>query len=179
MKTRPRRWPAEVIRAFEMVRAECASRSRVTMSFSLTLCPSRSDAQFSRSHFCVQNGAPRRLAGPELCGRDEGELARAQRSRPLRTLAARLTALRAPLPENSNDFALLCAQVYAERCHRGSFVNLQQCRASSQPAGALQGRSVRFSGRPARARQHAEACEASGERSISYGARAASRTRFT
>ena len=97
----------------------------------------------------------------------------------VRLPSVRLTALRAPLPENSNDFAMLCAQVYAERCHRGSFVNLQQCRASSQPAGALQGRSVRFGGRPARARQHAEACEASGERSIACGARAASRTRFT
>ena len=80
---------SEVIRGDEMVRAKpaCRSRSasRVLMSSSLTLCPSRSDAQFSRSHFGVQNGAPRRHAGAELCGRDEGELARAQRSCPLRT----------------------------------------------------------------------------------------------
>ena len=40
-----------------------------------------------------------------------GELARAQRSRPLRTLAARLAALRAPVHEKSSDFGLLCAQV--------------------------------------------------------------------
>ena len=39
--------------------------------------------------------------------------ARGKRVRPLHTLAARLTALRAPLPENSSDFGLLCAQVYA------------------------------------------------------------------
>ena len=176
---RPGLWPAEVTPRCEMVRAKPACRSRVLMSSSLTLCPSRSDAQFSRSLFGAENGAPRRRAGAGLSRRGEDELARGKRIRPVRTLAVRLTALRAPLPENSNDFAMLCAQVYAERCHRGSFVNLQQCRASSQPAGALQGRSVRFSGRPARARQHAEACEASGERSIAYGARAASRTRFT
>ena len=93
-----------------MVRAKPACRSRLLMSSSLTLCPSRSDAQFSRSLFGMQNGAPRQRAGAELCGRDEGELARAQRSCPLRTLAARLAALRAPLPENSSDFGLLCAQ---------------------------------------------------------------------
>ena len=176
---RPGLWPAEVTPRCEMVRADRASRHHVLPSSSATFASARTDAAFSRSHFGVQNGAPRRRAGAGLSRRGEDELARAQRIRQLRTLAARLAALRAPLPENSSDFAMLCAQVYVERCHRGSFVNLQQCRASSQPAGALQGRSVRFSGRPARARQHAEACEASGERSISYGARAASRTRFT
>ena len=162
-----------------MVRAERASRFRVITGSSLTFSSARSDGQFSRSHFVVQNGAPRRRAGAGLSRRGEDELARGKRIRPVRTLAVRLTALRAPLPENSNDFAMLCAQVYAERWHRGSFVNLQQCRASSQPAGALQGRSVRFSGRPARARQHAGACEASGERSIAYSARVADMTRFT
>ena len=108
---RPGLWPAEVTPGCEMVRAKPACRSRVLMSSSLTLCPSRSDAQFSRSLFGVQNGAPRQRAGAELCGRDEGELARAQRSRPLRTLAARLAALRAPVHEKSSDFGLLCAQV--------------------------------------------------------------------
>ena len=112
MKTRPRLWPAEVIRAFWMGRADRASRSRVVISFSATLCPSRTDAALSRSHFVVQNGAPRRHAGAELSTRDEGELARAQRIHPLHTLAARLAALRAPLHENSNGFGLLCAQVY-------------------------------------------------------------------
>ena len=149
------------------------------MSSSLTLCPSRSgSAQFSRSDVGVQNGVPRR-AGPgaaELChGRDEGELARAQRSRPLRTLAARLTAHRAPLPENPN-----CAQVYAYTGrftgNHSSFVDFQQCRASLQPAQARQGGSASFSGRPSRARQHITACDcglSSSGRSlhrIQYGA---------
>ena len=146
---RPRLWPAEVTRGDEMVRAKPACRSRVLMSSSLTLCPSRSDAQFSRSLFGVQNGAPRQRAGAELCGRDEGELARAQRSCPLRTLAARLAALRAPLPENSSDFGLLCAQVYPQTGHRSSSVDFQQCRASLQPVQARQGGSASFNGRPA------------------------------
>ena len=176
---RPRLWPAEVTRGDEMVRAKPACRSRLLMSSSLTLCPSRSDAQFSRSLFGVQNGAPRQRAGAELCGRDEGELARAQRSCPLRTLAARLAALRAPLPENSSDFGLLCAQVYPHTGHRSSSLDFQQCRASLQPAQARQGGLASFSGRPARARQHAIACEVSGGRSIAYGTRAADGVRFT
>ena len=179
MKTRPRLWPAEVIRGDEMVRAERASRFRVITGSSLTFSSARSDGQFSRSHFVVQNGAPRRRAGAELSGRDEGELARAQRSRPLRTLAVRLTALRAPLPENPNGFSLLCAQVYAYTGHRSSFVDFQQCRASLQPVQARQGGSASFSGRPARTRQHAAACEVSGGRSIAYGTRAADGVRFT
>ena len=54
-------------------------------------------------------------------------------------LTARLSALRTPLPENSNDFGLLCAQEtnYAEIGHRGSFVDQHQCscagRARRQP----------------------------------------------
>ena len=106
---RPRLWPAEVTPAFETVRAERGSRFRVTMSSSLTFGTPRSDAQFSRSHFVVQNGAPRRRDGAQLSGRDEGELARSKRNRPLHTLAARLTALRTPLPENPSGFGLLCA----------------------------------------------------------------------
>ena len=151
------------------------------MSSSLTLCPYRSDAQFSRSHVGVQNGAPRRRAGAELCGRHEGELARAQRSRPLRKLAARLTgtALRAPLPENPNGFSLFCAQVYAYTGNRSSFADFQQCRASLQPAQARQAGSESFSGCPSRARQHTTACEVSGGRSTEYGTRAADGMQFT
>ena len=162
-----------------MVRAERASRFRVLTGSSVTFSSAQSDGQFSRSQIGTENGAPRRHAGAELFARHEGELARGKRIRPLRTLAARLTVLRAPLPENSNDFALLCAQVYAERCHRGSLVDQEQCRASSQPARAQQGHSASFSGRPARARQHTAASEASGGRSTAYRARAAGRTRFT
>ena len=112
MKTRPRRWPAEVIRAFEMVRAERDSRFRVVTGSSATFGTPRSEALISRSHFVMQNGAPRRRAQAQLSGRYEGELARSKRNRPLRTLAARLAALRAPLHENSSDFGQLCAQVY-------------------------------------------------------------------
>ena len=114
-----------------------------------------------------------------LCRRDEDELAWAQRSRPLRTLAARLALLRAPVNENSNDFGLLCAQVYPQTGHRSSSVDFQQCRASLQPVQARQGGSASFNGRPARARQHASACEVSGGRSIAYGTRAADSVQFT
>ena len=82
----------------------------------------------------MQNGALRRRAGAELSRRGEDELARGKRIRRQGTLTARLSALRTPLPENSNDFGLLCAQVYAEMGHRGSFVDQDQCRASSPPA---------------------------------------------
>ena len=162
-----------------MVRADHDRRFRVLTGSSATFSSARSEAQFSRSHFGVQNGAPRRHAGAELCGRDEGELARAQRSCPLRTLAARLAALRAPLPENSSDFGLLCAQVYPHTGHRSSSLDFQQCRASLQPVQARQGGLASFSGRPARALQHAIACEVSGGRSIAYGTRAADGVRFT
>jgi hypothetical protein len=162
-----------------MVRAERASRLRVVTGSSLTFASCRTDAAVSRSHFCVQNGAPRRRAGAELSTRDEDELARGKRIRPQRTLTARLTALRASLPENSSDFCLLCAQVYPQTGHRSSLVDFQQCRASLQLVQALQGGSASFSGRPARARQHASACEVSGGRSIAYGTRAADGVRFT
>ena len=61
----------------------------------------------------MQNGAPRYRAQAQLSETVEGELARGLRIRPLRTLAASLAAPCAPLPENLNDFGLLCAQVYA------------------------------------------------------------------
>ena len=176
---RPGLWPAEVIPRCEMVRADCASRHHVLPSSSATFASARTDAAFSRSHFGVQNGAPRRRAGAGLSRRCEDELARGKRIRPVRTLAVRLTALRAPLPENPNGFSLLCAQVYAYTGHRSSFVDFQQCRASLQPVQARQGGSASFSGRPARARQHATACEVSGGRSIAYGTRAADGVRFT
>ena len=87
---------------------------RVLMSSSLTFASARPDAQVLRSHFGAESGAPRRRARAELYGRSEGELARGgKRIRPLRTLAARLAALRAPLHEKSSDFGLLCAQVCA------------------------------------------------------------------
>ena len=41
--------------------------------------------------------------------REEGTLARRMHIHLLHALAARLAALRTPLPENSNDFGLLCA----------------------------------------------------------------------
>ena len=110
---RPGLWPAEVTPCSEMVRAERASLSRVLMSSSLTFASARPDAQVLRSLFGAESGAPRRSARAELYGRSEGELARGKRIRPLRTLAARLAALRAPLHEKSSDFALLCAQVCA------------------------------------------------------------------
>ena len=88
-------------------------------------------------------------------------------------------ALRAPVHENSNDFGVLCAQVYPQTGHRSSSVDFQQCRASLQPVQARQGGSASFNGRPARARQHASACEVSGGRSIAYGTRAADGVRFT
>ena len=96
-------------------------------------------------------------------------------------------ALRAHHLVTSSDFALLslCTdrQVYVcgkvPSSHRGSCVDQEQCRARSQSARAQQGRSASFSGQPARARQHADASEASGGRSTAYGARAAGRTRFT
>ena len=148
---RPGLWPAEVIPRCEMVRADRASRHHVLPSSSATFGTPRSERLFSSSHFGVQNGAPRRRAQAQLSGRYEGELARSKRNRPLRTLAARLTALRAPLPENPNGFSLLCAQAYAYTGHRSSFVDFQQCRASLQPVKARQGGSASFSGRPARA----------------------------
>jgi hypothetical protein len=175
----PGLWPAEVTPCSEMVRAERASLSRVRMSSSLTFASARPDAQVLRSLFGAESGAPRRSARAELYGRSEGELARGKRIRPLRTLAARLAALRAPLPENSSDFGLLCAQVYPHTGHRSSSLDFQQCRASLQPAQARQGGLASFSGRPARARQHAIACEVSGGRSIAYGTRAADGVRFT
>ena len=111
--TRPRHWAAEVTPGYEMVRADHASRVRVLTGSSATLTTSPSEVPLSRSHLCVQNGAPRCRAQAELSGRVEGELARGQRNLPLRTLAVRLTALRAPLLENSSDFGVLCAQAYA------------------------------------------------------------------
>ena len=96
-----------------MVRADHASRFRVLTGSSPTFSSARSDGLFSRSHPGTENRALRRCAGAELCARDAGELARGKRVRPLHTLAARLTALRAPLHENSSDFGVLCAQVYA------------------------------------------------------------------
>ena len=64
---RPRLWPAEVIRAFETVRAERASRFRVLTGFSVTFATARSDGQFSRSHFGAENGeTERERMGREL-----------------------------------------------------------------------------------------------------------------
>ena len=103
------------------------------------------------SNWRMQNGALRRRTGAELSRRGEDELARSKRIRRQGTLTARLSALRTPLPENSNDFGLLCAQVYAEMGHRGSFVDQDQCRASSPPARAPQRRSASFGGQCAHA----------------------------
>lgn len=176
---RPGLWPAEVIPRCEMVRADPASRHRVLASSSLTFGTVRTDAAVSRSQIGVQNGALRRRTGAELSRRGEDELARSKRIRRQGTLTARLSALRTPLPENSNDFGLLCAQVYPHTGHFSSSLDFQQCRASLQPAQARQGGLASFSGRPARARQHAIACEVSGGRSIAYGTRAADGVRFT
>jgi hypothetical protein len=148
---RPGLWPAEVTRGDKMVRAERASRLRVVTGSSLTFASCRTDAAVSRSQFGVQNGALRRRAGAELSRRGEDELARGKRIRRQGTLTARLSALRTPLPENSNDFGLLCAQVYKEMGHRGSIVDQDQCRASSPPARAPQRRSASFSGQCAHA----------------------------
>ena len=97
----------------------------------------------------------------------------------LHALAARLAALRTPLPEYSSDFGLLCAQVYASSGHRSSLVDLQQYRARLQPAPAQRGRSARFRDQVVCVGERAYACEESGDRSTAYGARAAGRTRFT
>mmetsp|Transcript_36258 Transcript_36258/g.95597 ORF Transcript_36258/g.95597 Transcript_36258/m.95597 type:complete len:147 (+) Transcript_36258:1849-2289(+) len=69
---RPRLWPAEVIRAFDMVRADHDSRFRVLTGSSATFATSRSEAQLWRSQFGVQNGAPSQHAGAELSARHEG-----------------------------------------------------------------------------------------------------------
>ena len=148
---RPGLWPAEVIPRCEMVRADPASRHRVLASSSLTFGTVRTDAAVSRSQIGVQNGALRRRTGAELSRRGEDELARSKRIRRQGTLTARLSALRTPLPENSNDFGLLCAQVYVAMGHRGSFVDQDQCRASSPPARAPQRRSASFGGQCAHA----------------------------
>ena len=131
---RPRRWPAEVTRAFDMVRADRARRSRVLTGSSLTFGTARSDAQFLRSQIGAENGAPRQRAGAELSAGHEGELARSKRIPLLHALASHVTALRTPLPKNSSDFGLLCAQVYATTGHCSSLVDFQQCRARFQPA---------------------------------------------
>ena len=115
---RPGLWPAEVIPRYEMVREDRASRFRVLTGYSPTFAAGRSVVYNLRSQFGTGNGAPRQRAGAELSTRHEGELACRQQIRPLPTLAARLIALRAPLPENSNDFGLLCAQVYATSMHQ-------------------------------------------------------------
>ena len=91
-----------------MVRPDRASRHRVLASSSVTFASCQTDAAVSRSQFGVQNGALRRRAGAELSRRGEDELARGKRIRRQGTLTARLSALRTPLPENSNDFGLLC-----------------------------------------------------------------------
>ena len=148
---RPGLWPAEVIPRYEMVRADRASRFRVLTGYSPTFAAGRSVVYNLRSQFGTGNGAPRQRAGAELSTRHEGELACRQQIRPLPTLAARLIALRAPLPENSNDFGLLCAQVYASSGHCDTFVGQDQHRASSQPVEARQAGSARFSDWPARA----------------------------
>ena len=148
---RPGLWPAEVIPRYEMVRADRASRFRVLTGYSPTFAAGRSVVYNLRSQFGTGNGAPRQRAGAELSTRHEGELACRQQIRPLPTLAARLIALRAPLPENSNDFGLLCAQVYASSGHCDTFVGQDQHRASSQPVDARQAGSARLSDWPARA----------------------------
>ena len=148
---RPGLWPAEVIPRCEMVRADPASRHRVLASSSLTFGTVRTDAAVSRSQIGVQNGALRRRTGAELSRRGEDELARSKRIRRQGTLTARLSALRTPLPENSNDFGLLCAQVYASSGNCDRFVDQDQHRASSQPVEARQAGSARFSDWPARA----------------------------
>ena len=144
-------WPAEVIPRCEMVRADCASRHHVLPSSSSTFAwlepmPRSRDLTLA----CKTE---RRDDALELGSLEEVKMSSPEASGSVRyrTLAVRLTALRAPLPENSNDFALLCAQVYAERCHRGSFVDQDQCRASSPPARAPQRRSASFSGQCAHA----------------------------
>ena len=162
-----------------MVRADRARRSLLLASSSVTFSSASTDAALWRSHFCVQSEAPRQHAEAKLSGRYEPELARGKRIRRQGMLVARLTALRAPLPENSSDFGLLCAQVYPHTGHFSSSLDFQQCRASLQPAQARQGGLASFSGRPARARQHAIACEVSGGRSIAYCTRAADGVRFT
>ena len=148
---RPGLWPAEVIPRCEMVRADPASRHRVLASSSLTFGTVRTDAAVSRSQIGVQNGALRRRTGAELSRRGEDELARSKRIRRQGTLTARLSALRTPLPENSNDFGLLCAQVYASSGNCDRFVDQDQHMASSQPVEARQAGSARFSDWPARA----------------------------
>ena len=148
---RPGLWPAEVIPRCEMVRADPASRHHVLASSSLTFGTVRTDAAVSRSQIGVQNGALRRRTGAELSRRGEDELARSKRIRRQGTLTARLSALRTPLPENSNDFGLLCAQVYASSGNYDTFVGQDQHRASSQPVDARQAGSARLSDWPARA----------------------------
>ena len=146
---RPGLWPAEVTRGDKMVRAERASRLRVVTGSSLTFASCRTDAAVSRSQFGVQNGALRRRAGAELSRRGEDELARGKRIRRQGTLTARLSALRTPLPENSNDFGLLCGLCTGlcikwqlrQICGSGS---LDQHRASSQPVEARQAGSARL-----------------------------------
>ena len=134
-----------------MVRADRASRFRVLTGYSPTFAAGRSVVYNLRSQIGTGNGAPRQRTGAELSTRHEGELACRQQIRPLPTLAARLIALRAPLPENSNDFGLPCAQVYASSGHCDTFVGQDQHRASSQPVEARQAGSARFSDWPARA----------------------------
>ena len=152
---RPGLWPAEVIPRCEMVRADPASRHHVLASSSLTFGTVRTDAAVSRSQIGVQNGALRRRTGAELSRRGEDELARSKRIRRLSRYAHRLpqclSALHTPLTENSNDFGLLCAQVYASSGNYDTFVGQDQHRASSQPVDARQAGSARLSDWPARA----------------------------
>ena len=91
------------------------------------------------------------------------ELAHAQLIRPLRTLAARLAALRTPLPEKSSDFGRCFVHMSMQKwaIEVPSFHVDQPIRkdqsvhgelvTSSPPALAPQGRSASFSGQCAHA----------------------------
>ena len=135
----------------------CGLCSRRSLPSSVTFSSARSNGQFYRSQIGMENGAPRRHhAGAELFARHKGELARGKRIRPVRCVCLPPASPCSAHPSLKTRMTLPCfvhTQVYAERCHRGSLVDQEQCRASSQPARAQQGHSASFSGRPARARR--------------------------